>query len=167
MPVDPVVVVGAGFGGLAAAVRLRAMGYPVLVLEASDQAGGRARRFERDGFGFDAGPTVVTAPGLFDELFQLAGRDPGDYYELLPVDPYYRVLFEDGTAFDYVGDETRLLDQIAELSPGDADGYRRLAVHDCVFAKQDDLSRGRCTDCRHGTNRNKRSAGSKSTIRSC
>ncbi len=127
MAADPVIVMGAGFGGLAAAVRLRVMGYPVLVLEAGEQAGGRARRFERDGFGFDAGPTVLTAPYLFDELFTLAGRDPADHYQMLPVDPFYRVLFEDGTAFDYLGDEQRLLDQISDLSPGDADGYRRLA----------------------------------------
>jgi phytoene desaturase len=122
VPADPVIVMGAGFGGLAAAVRLRVMGYPVLVLEAD------ARRFQRDGFGFDAGPTVVTAPYLFDELFRLAGRDPSDHYQLLPVDPYYRVLFQDGTAFDYVGEEARLLDQIAALSPSDVDGYRRLAA---------------------------------------
>lgn len=125
----PVVVVGAGFGGLAAAVRLRAMGWPVLVLEATDQPGGRASVFRRDGYTFDAGPTVITAPYLFDELFTLLGRDPRDYYELVPVDPFYRVMFPDGASFDYVGDEERILAQIAELSPQDVDGYRRLAEH--------------------------------------
>ena len=121
------VVVGAGFGGLAAAVRLHAMGYAVTVVEALDQPGGRARVFHRDGFVFDAGPTVITAPYLLDELFALVGRDPRDYFELVPVDPFYRILFHDGSTFDYVGDEERLLENIRALSPRDVDGYRRLA----------------------------------------
>ena len=121
------VVIGAGFGGLAAAVRLRARGYRVVVLEALDQAGGRARVFERDGHLFDAGPTVITAPYLLDELFALVGRDPRDYFTLTAVDPFYRILFHDGSTFDYVGDEERLLEQIRRLSPADVDGYRRLA----------------------------------------
>lgn len=123
------VVIGAGFGGLAAAVRLRAMGYEVTVVEALDQAGGRARVFRQDGFTFDAGPTVITAPYLLDELFTLVGREPSDYFETMPVDPFYRILFHDGTTFDYVGDEERLLAQIAAISPRDVDGYRRLAAH--------------------------------------
>jgi phytoene desaturase len=121
------IVIGAGFGGLAAAVRLRAKGYEVVVLEALDQLGGRARVFRQDGFVFDAGPTVITAPYLLDELFALVGRDPRDYFDLVPVDPFYRILFPDGAAFDYVGDEERLLAQIHALSPPDVDGYRRLA----------------------------------------
>jgi phytoene desaturase len=123
------IVIGAGFGGLAAAIRLRALGHRVRVLEAGDQPGGRARVFGKDGFSFDAGPTVVTAPYLFDELFQSVGRDFRDYVELLPVDPFYRVVFPDGESFDYVGDEERLLAQIARLEPKDVDGYRRLAAH--------------------------------------
>lgn len=123
------VVIGAGFGGLAAAVRLRARGYRVTVVEATDQPGGRASVFRRDGFTFDAGPTVLTAPYLLEELFALAGRDWRDYYELVPVDPFYRVEFPDGSRFDYVGDEERLIAQIAAISPGDVDGYRRLAAH--------------------------------------
>jgi phytoene desaturase len=122
-----IVIIGSGFGGLSAAIRLRAMGYRVLVLEAGSQAGGRARLFEKNGFRFDAGPTVVTAPHLFDELFELVGRDPGDYYRFLPVDPYYRVLFQDGSSFDYSGNEERLLQQIEKLSPRDVDGYIKLA----------------------------------------
>ncbi|HEU0013403.1 MAG TPA: phytoene desaturase family protein [Longimicrobium sp.] len=129
MKAERAVVIGSGFGGLAAAVRLRAMGYAVTVLEALDQPGGRARVFRRDGFTFDAGPTVITAPYLLDELFALAGRDMRDYLELMPVDPFYRILFPDGSRFDYVGDEERLLAQIAALSPRDVDGYRRLAAH--------------------------------------
>ncbi len=123
----PVVVIGSGFGGLAAAIRLRAMGHPVVVLEANGQAGGRAAVFERDGFRFDAGPTVITAPYLLEELFSLVGRNSDDYFELMPVDPFYRVKFPDGSAFDYVGDEERLLAQIHEFNPADVDGYRRLA----------------------------------------
>jgi len=122
------VVIGAGFGGLAAAVRLRARGYDVTLLEALDQPGGRARVFAQDGFTFDAGPTVITAPYLFDELFALVGRDARDYFELVPVDPFYRILFHDGGSFDFVGDEERLLAQIAAMSPRDVDGYCRLAA---------------------------------------
>jgi len=121
------VVIGSGFGGLAAAVRLRVMGYRVILLEALPDFGGRARVFHRDGFTFDAGPTVITAPYLLAELFEAAGRDPGDYYRLLPVDPFYRIAFPGGEHFDFVGDEDRLLAQIEAFEPADVDGYRRLA----------------------------------------
>jgi phytoene desaturase len=123
------VVVGSGFGGLAAAVRLRAMGHRVMVLEANEQHGGRASVFQRDGYTFDAGPTVITAPYLLDELFTLVGRDPRDAFELIPVDPFYRVVFPDGERFDYVGDQERLVEQIRALSPGDVDGYLAMADH--------------------------------------
>ncbi len=123
------IVIGTGFGGLAAAVRLRVMGYDVTVLEALDQPGGRARVFKRDGFVFDAGPTVITAPYLLEELFALAGRRMDEYLTLVPVDPFYRILFHDGSSFDYVQDEERLLAQIAAMSPRDVDGYRKLAAH--------------------------------------
>ncbi|HYH83660.1 MAG TPA: phytoene desaturase [Longimicrobium sp.] len=126
---ETAVVIGSGFGGLAAAVRLRAMGWRVIVLEALDQPGGRARVFRQDGFTWDAGPTVITAPYLLEELFALVGRSLADYVELVPVDPFYRILFHDGETFDYVGDEDRLLEQIRRRSPGDVDGYRRLAAH--------------------------------------
>jgi phytoene desaturase len=129
MTASRAVVIGSGFGGLAAAVRLRLMGYRVTVLEALDQPGGRARVFRRDGFSFDAGPTVITAPYLLEELFALAGRRLSDYATLVPVDPFYRVLFPDGSHFDYVGEEERLLEQIRAMSPRDVDGYRRLAAH--------------------------------------
>lgn len=125
----PVVVIGSGFGGLASAARLRAMGHRVLVLEAADQHGGRAAVFERGDFRFDAGPTVITAPYLLAELFEILGRDPSEFFELIPVDPFYRVVFPDGEQFDYVGDEDRLIEQIRRLSPADVDGYRKLAAH--------------------------------------
>ncbi len=123
------VVIGAGFGGLAAAARLRAMGHQVTVLEAGHQPGGRARAFERQGFHFDAGPTVITAPYLFDELFELFGKDRRDYFELVPVDPFYRVAFADGRHFDYVGGDERLFSQIADFNPADVDGYKKLVEH--------------------------------------
>jgi len=121
------VVIGAGFGGIAAALRLRALGYRVTVCEALDQLGGRARVFRQDGFTFDAGPTVITAPYLFEELFALFGQRLADHVELVPVDPFYRIQFPTGEEFDFVGDEERLLDQIRRFNPADVDGYRRLA----------------------------------------
>jgi phytoene desaturase len=110
-------------------VRLRVMGHEVVVLEAADQPGGRARVFRDEGFSFDAGPTVITAPYLLDEVFAAAGRDYRDYFELRPVDPFYRVLFPGGERFDYVGDEERLLQQIHEFEPRDVEGYRKMAAH--------------------------------------
>jgi phytoene desaturase len=123
------VVMGSGFGGLAAAVRLRARGWDVQVLEATDQPGGRASVFRKDGYTFDAGPTVITAPYLIDELFSLVGRDARDYFGLIPVDPFYRIEFHDGSTFNYVGEEDRLLANIREMSPDDVDGYQRMVRH--------------------------------------
>ena len=126
---EKAIVIGTGFGGLGAAVRLRAMGYQVQVIEAGAEAGGRARVFKKDGYTFDAGPTVITAPYLIEELFTTLGKNMSDYLELLPVDPFYRVLFPDGSQFDYVGEEERILEQIAEFNPRDVDGYKRFAKH--------------------------------------
>nr|MBX2811243.1 phytoene desaturase [Myxococcales bacterium] len=120
------VVVGSGFGGLAAAIRLRTSGYAVTLLEAREQLGGRASVIEADGFSFDMGPTVITAPYLIEELFQLAGRDSRDYVEFMPVDPYYRIDFNDGSSFDYVGDQERLLAHIRSFNPADVDNYLRM-----------------------------------------
>jgi phytoene desaturase len=120
-----VAVVGSGFGGLAAAIRLAAAGARVVLFEARDRPGGRAYVYEQDGFTFDAGPTVITAPHCLEELFELAGERLADHVELLPVDPFYRLRWSDGDAFDYVGDEARLLEQIERRSPADVDGYRR------------------------------------------
>lgn len=123
------IVIGSGFGGLASAVRLIKKGYEVTVLEAMDQVGGRAAVFEKQGYVFDAGPTVITAPYLLNELFELLGEDPKDFFELLPIDPFYRILFNDGSTFDYVGEEERIIENIRKLSPNDVDGYQRLAKH--------------------------------------
>lgn len=145
------IVVGAGFGGLAAAIRLAARGYAVTLVEAGDQPGGRARVFERDGFTFDAGPTVITAPYLFDELFELVGRRREDYVDFLPVDPFYRVTFEGGDHFDYVGEEERLLAEIERINKSDVDGYLRMAEHarkifDVGYTQLADRPFGRVSD---------------------
>ena len=101
---DTAVIVGTGFGGLAAAFHSVAKGYRTVVLEAGAQPGGRARVFREQGYTFDAGPTVITAPYLFDELFALVGERAEDHIDLVPIDPFYRILFDDGSQFDYVGD---------------------------------------------------------------
>ena len=90
------VVIGAGFGGLASAARLRAQGHRVTLIERLEQLGGRARVFRRDGYVFDAGPTVITAPFLFEELFELFGERLSDHVEMMPVEPWYRFMFTDG-----------------------------------------------------------------------
>lgn len=119
------VVIGAGFGGLAAAIRLGARGFRVTVVDRLDQPGGRARVFRQDGFTFDAGPTVVTAPFLFEELWQLCGRRLEDDVDLRPVTPFYRIRFDDGTVFDYTGDAGAMRREVAKIAPGDVDGYTR------------------------------------------
>ena len=118
-------VIGAGFGGLALAIRLQASGVATTVFEKRDKPGGRAYVYEQDGFTFDAGPTVITDPGALDELFTLAGQRLADHVELLPVTPLYRLCWEDGDTFDYVNDQTELERQIALRSPRDVEGYRR------------------------------------------
>lgn len=119
------VVIGSGFGGLAAAVRLGARGYRVTVLEKLDAPGGRAYVYRQNGFTFDAGPTIVTAPFLFEELWKLCGRKLSDDVTLKPVSPFYRIRFQDGTSFDYTGDPDAMRSEIARFSPGDVDGYDR------------------------------------------
>lgn len=117
------VVIGSGFGGLAATVRLGAKGYRVTVLEKLDAPGGRAYVHRQDGFTFDAGPTIVTAPFLFEELWKLCGRKLSDDVTLVPVSPFYRIRFQDGSHFDYSGDAHAMRCEIARFSPGDVDGY--------------------------------------------
>src|SRR3954469_17666702 len=119
------VVIGSGFGGLAAAVRLGARGYRVTVLERLDGPGGRAYVHRQDGFTFDAGPTIVTAPFLLEELWALCGRRLGDDVELVPVSPFYRIRFHDGSTFDYSGDPAAMRAEGARLSPADVGGYER------------------------------------------
>ena len=123
------VVIGSGFGGLAAAVRLGARGYRVTVLERLEQPGGRARVHRRDGFTFDAGPTIVTAPFLFEELWQLAGKRMADDVTMVPMDPFYRIRFSDGATFDYSGDPERMRAEVARFAPDDVAGYERFMAH--------------------------------------
>ena len=118
-------MIGAGFGGLALAIRLQSAGLAVTLLEARDKPGGRAYVFEDDGFTFDAGPTVITDPASLEELFALSDRIMADYVDLSPVDPFYRLCWEDGDSFDYANDQARLDAQIAARNPADVDGYRR------------------------------------------
>ena len=124
-----VVVAGSGFGGLATAIRLQTRGYQVHLIEARDKLGGRAYVYEQDGFRFDAGPTVITAPFLIDEIFEGAGRRTQDYVDIVPVDPFYRIEFHDGRWFEYNGDEAETERRVAAFAPGDEHGYRRMIQH--------------------------------------
>ncbi len=117
------VVIGSGFGGLAAAIRLGARGYRVTVLEKLDAPGGRAYVFRQDGFTFDAGPTIVTAPFLLEELWALCGRELAQDVDLRPLDPFYRIRFHDGTELDCLGDDEAMRAEVARLSPNDVAGY--------------------------------------------
>ena len=119
------VVIGSGFGGLAAAIRLGARGYRVTVLERLDAPGGRAFVHRRDGFTFDAGPTIITAPFLLEELWALCGRRLADDVELRALSPFYRLRFDDGETFDYSGDKEAMRAEVARLSPRDVEGYER------------------------------------------
>ncbi|WP_318374201.1 phytoene desaturase [Enterobacter sp.] len=128
------VVIGAGFGGLALAIRLQAAGIPTLLLEQRDKPGGRAYVYQDQGFTFDAGPTVITDPTAIEELFTLAGKRMADYVDLLPVTPFYRLCWESGQVFDYDNDQARLEEQIRRFNPRDVEGYRRfLAYSQAVF----------------------------------
>jgi phytoene desaturase len=128
------VVVGAGFGGLALAIRLQAGGTQTTLLEKRDKPGGRAYVYEDQGFVFDAGPTVITDPSCIEELFTLAGKRIEDYVEMLPVAPFYRLCWEDGSHFDYANDQEALDRQIHAINPADVAGYQRfLAYSKAVF----------------------------------
>ncbi len=119
------IVIGSGFGGLAAAVRLGARGYRVTVCEKLDAPGGRAYVYQQDGFTFDAGPTIVTAPFLLEELWELCGRDMAADIDLREITPYYTIRFDDGSTFDYSGDDKAMKAEIAKFNPDDVAGYER------------------------------------------
>lgn len=120
-----VIVIGSGFGGLGAAVRLAAHGHEVELFEKRDKLGGRAYVYEVNGFKFDGGPTVITAPYLFDDIWEVAGRKREDYFELIPIDPFYRIFDHTGRAFDYNGDTEFILKEIEKWNPADKEGYLR------------------------------------------
>ena len=120
------IVIGSGFGGIAAALRLRAKNHEVVLIEKQDDLGGRERFFKRNGFIFDGGPTVITAPYLINELFELFNKNPEDYIKLTPLNTWYRFIFEDGTKFDYSGNEDHMKKQIQTINKDDVLGYERL-----------------------------------------
>jgi len=122
-------VIGSGFGGIAAAIRLQALGVQTTLFEGRDKPGGRAYVYQDQGFTFDAGPTVITAPECLEELFSIADRKLSDYVELLPITPFYRLIWDDGDQFDYVGDSQQMLAQIAARDPRDAEGYAQFVEY--------------------------------------
>jgi phytoene desaturase len=122
------IVIGTGFGGLAAAIRLSVKGYRVQMLEKLDAPGGRAYVHKQDGFTFDAGPTIITLPHLIGELFTLCGERMEDHVDLRLMSPFYRIRFDDGSHFDYSNDDEAMLEQIARISPEDVQGFKDLLV---------------------------------------
>ncbi|MFM9108357.1 MAG: phytoene desaturase [Chloroflexota bacterium] len=138
MKTQRIIVIGSGFGGLAAAIRLASRGHQVTILETQDQPGGRAAVFRDQGFTFDAGPTVITAPWLIRDLFALSGRNADDYLRLVPVDPFYRIFFPDGSHFDYSGEQERMIAEMRRIGAGEEDvaGYREFVdLSRRIFAK--------------------------------
>ena len=121
-----VIVVGSGFGGLASALRLKAKGYDVTLIEKHPDLGGRARVFKKGNFIYDGGPTVITAPYLFEELFSLFNKKISDYVEIGPLNLWYRFVFDDGKTFDYSGDEKSMEKEIKKFSEKDYEGYNKL-----------------------------------------
>lgn len=133
---EKVIIIGSGFGGLGAAARLAAQGYQVEIFEKRDKPGGRAYVYEQNGFKFDGGPTVVTAPFMFDDIFEAAGRKREDYVEFKALDPFYRIFDHTGKAFDYNDDPEFIADEIRKWSPGDVDGYGRfMQTTQAIFQK--------------------------------
>ena len=122
-------VIGGGFGGMAAALRLRAKNYQVTLVDSNAMLGGRGQVFIRNGYKHDAGPTVITAPFLLEELFQLFNEKLADHIKLVPLTPWYRFYFSDKTTFDYGGTLEETLAEIAKISPSDVSGYQRLLKH--------------------------------------
>ncbi len=133
---NKVIIIGSGFGGLGAAARLAARGYQVDVFEKLDKPGGRGYVFEKDGFKFDAGPTVITAPFMFDDIFALAGRRREDYVQFVQCDPFYRIFNHEGRCFDYNDDHQFILSEIEQWNPADKIGYERfMATTKAIFEK--------------------------------
>ncbi|MEN2787025.1 phytoene desaturase [Sphingomonas qilianensis] len=130
------IVIGAGFGGLALAIRLQSAGVETTLIEARDKAGGRAYVWEKDGYTFDAGPTVITDPACLQELWALTGRDMADDVTLAPVQPFYRLNWPDGVTFDYTNDDALLNTQIAQLNPDDVAGYAKFLDYSAGVFKE-------------------------------
>jgi phytoene desaturase len=133
---EKVIIIGSGFGGLGAAARLAAQGYQVEVFEKMDKPGGRAYVFEKNGFKFDGGPTVITAPFMFDDIFAAAGRRREEYVEFIPLDPFYRIFDHYGQPFDYNDDPAFISGQIQRRNPADVAGYARfMETTQAIFQK--------------------------------
>ena len=131
-----IIVIGSGFGGLGAASRLLSAGHDVTVLEKRDKLGGRAYVYEKNGFKFDGGPTVITAPFMFDDIWEAAGKKRSDYVEFVPCDPFYRIFDHNGEKFDYNNDHEFTIKEIEKRSPGDVAGYEKfLATTKAIFQK--------------------------------
>lgn len=125
MSVKTAIVIGAGFGGLSLAVRLQSAGIQTTLVEARDKLGGRAYHWQEKGFTFDAGPTVVTDPPCLEELWALSGSKISDDVQLMPVKPFYRLHWPDGTIYDYANDEEALRAEIRRIAPDDLAGYEK------------------------------------------
>ena len=147
-------VIGSGFGGLALAIRLQSAGIDTTVIEARDKPGGRAYFWERDGFTFDAGPTVVTDPACLEELWALSGHRLSEDVELMPVMPFYRLNWPDSVNFDYSNDDAALRAEIARVAPGDLEGYEAFlryaaAVYEEGYVKLGTVPFLNFTNCFH------------------
>ena len=130
------IIIGSGFGGLAAALRLRAKGLDVTLVEKQPDLGGRARVFKKGSFIYDGGPTVITAPYLFEELFSLFNKKISNYVDIVPLDLWYRFVFSDGQTFDYSGDEKSMEKEVKKFSDKDFEGYNNLvAFTEKIFNK--------------------------------
>ena len=126
MSTKKIIVIGSGFGGIAAALRMKAKGYSVTLIEKHPDLGGRARVFKKEGFTFDAGPTVITAPKLLEELFTLFNKNISDYVKIIPLKLWYRFVFDDKSSFDYSGDEELMKKEIEKYAIDDFVGYQKL-----------------------------------------
>ena len=120
------IVIGSGFGGIASAIRLKAMNYDVTLIEKNSDLGGRARTFVRNGYTYDAGPTVITAPYLIEELFLLFKKNIKDYVKIIPLKIWYQFIFSDLSKFNYSGDEEDNITEITKINPNDIDGFKKL-----------------------------------------
>ena len=139
-----VIVIGGGFGGMAAAIRLRKKGYLVELVDRCNKLGGRAQVFERNGFKYDAGPTLITAPFLFKELFEIHNKNISDYVKLKPIDPWYRFIFHDNTILDYESSLERTISNISKINTKDAANYNKMLnaskdIYDLAFTKLADV----------------------------
>ncbi len=130
------VIIGAGFGGLALALRLQSAGIATTIVEGRDLPGGRAYVWRKEGYTFDAGPTVITDPDCLAQLWRLSGHDMADDVTLLPVSPFYRLNWPDGTNFDYSNDDPALNAEIAKLDPADVAGYQRFLTYSAGVYKE-------------------------------